>query len=233
MARLPRLIIPHQPHLVTQRGHDQQAIFRDGEDYRIFLQSLRDAIRQYGVALHAYVFLPNHMHLLVSPGDAQGLGKMLQWLGRCYVPYFNHKYQRTGSLWQGRYKTTVVDAASFLLPCMHYVELDPVRTGLVTDPGAYGWSSYAHHAGITPDPHITDHPLYWQLGNTPFEREVTYRLLVEQALGPNQFAMLEQGLGKGWAVGSTEFKAMLEKQVQRRVQPAKRGRPAKGISNPS
>ncbi len=227
MARLPRLVIPYQPHHVIQRGNDRQPIFRDQEDYRVFLQWLREAIRQYKLALHAYVLMPNHIHLLVSPSDATGLGRAMQWIGRYYVPYFNKKYHRVGTLWQGRYKATVIDSEQYFLTCCRYIELNPVRADLVVDASQYPWSSYAHHSGVIPDPYIVDHPLYWALGNTPFEREAAYKALVEQGLTQKEVQALQAATDKGWALGGAQFKSLLEKQTQRRVQPAAKGRPRK------
>ncbi len=227
MARLSRLVVPNQPHHVVQRGIDRQPIFRDPEDYRVFLQWLREAARQYKVALHAYVLMTNHLHLLVSPADVTGLGRMMQWVGRYYVPYFNHKYGRTGTLWQGRYKATVIDSERYFLICSRYIELNPLRANLVADAARYPWSSYAHHIGIAADPFIVDHPLYWALGNTPFEREAAYRKLSEQALTLEEMRALKDATDKGWALGSTDFKSVLERQLHRRVQPARKGRPRK------
>lgn len=227
MARLPRLVVPHQPHHVIQRGNNRQAIFHDDDDYRAFLRWLREAARHFKVAVHAYVLMPNHVHLLVSPADEAGLGKMMQWIGRYYVPYFNHKYQRTGTLWQGRYRATVIDAESYFMTCSRYIELNPLRAGLVADPAAYPWSSCAHHIGLSHDAHITEHSLYWSLGNTPFQREAAYKELLEQALTIDEMQSLQDATYKGWALGSARFKAGLERQVQRRVQPGKRGRPRK------
>lgn len=227
MARLPRLVVPHQPHHLIQRGNDRQPIFRESEDYGVFLKWLREAARQYAVAIHAYVLMPNHIHLLITPADAQGMGKMMQWVGRFYVPWFNRKYGRTGTLWQGRFKATVIDSERYFMTCCRYIELNPVRAGIVADPEQYPWSSYAHHVGSKGDPFITGHPLYWALGNTPFDREAAYKALAEQALTDDEILALQEATEKGWALGSERFMASLERQVHRRVRPAGRGRPAK------
>lgn len=227
MARLPRLVVPHQAHHVIQRGNDRQPIFRDDEDCRIFLTWLREASKQFRVALHAYVLMPNHIHLLVSPADEAGLGKMMQWLGRYYVPYFNHKYQRVGTLWQGRYRATVIDSERYFMICSRYIELNPVRAGLVPDPANYSWSSYLHHVGACHDPYITDHALYWGLANTPFGRELAYKAMVEEGLAGADIQALQDATDKGWVLGSEQFKEGLMQQLQRRVQPGKRGRPRK------
>ncbi|WP_026075586.1 transposase [Noviherbaspirillum massiliense] len=231
MARLPRLVIPHHPHHVIQRGIDCQAIFRDEEDYSVFLNWLGEASRQFKLALHAYVLMPDHVHFLLTPSDAVGLGRMMQWIGRQYVPYFNRKYGRSGTLWQGRFRATVLEAESFAMLCSRYIELHPVRSGLVTEPEEYVWSSCQHHIGINPNPQIVDHATYWSLGNTPFQREAAYRALLEEGLTAAEIEGLTEGTLKGWALGPDRFKASLEKQAGRRVQPARRGRPVKNQPN--
>lgn len=227
MARLPRLVVPAQPHHIIQRGHDKQTIFRDTADHVAFLDWLKEGARRFKVAIHAYVLMPDHVHVLATPADSEGLARMMQWVGRYYVPYFNQKYQRSGTLWQGRYKATVVEPGSYLLRCSHYIESNPVRNGLVMSPGDYPWSSYLHHVGAKPDPLITDHPVYWALGNTPFDREIAYKLAAEQSLSRAEIDAISQATLKGWALGAEAFKAALEKQGSRRLSPAKRGRPAR------
>lgn len=229
MARLPRLVIPNQPHHIIQRGNDRQPIFRDTADYVAFLDWLREASRQFKVAIHAYVLMSNHLHLLASPSDQEGLSRMMQWIGRHYVPYFNQKYARTGTLWQGRFKATVIDSERYLMMCCRYIELNPVRAGMVTGPGDYPWSSYAHHIGIKSDPIVTDHALYWSLGNTPFQREAAYKGLVEQGDNEEDVQALGEATHKGWALGSEQFKLTLEKLTPRRVRQVKRGRPPRQV----
>lgn len=231
MARLPRLVVPHQPHHVIQRGNDRQLIFRDADDYHAFLKWLREATKQFKVAIHAYVLMPNHLHLLATPSDKLGLGRMMQWIGRYYVPYFNHKYSRIGTLWQGRYRATVIDSERYFMTCSAYIELNPVRAGLGSSPSDHEWSSYAHHVGMRSDPLITDHALYWALGNTPFDREAAYKAMVEQGLTADEIATVTDATSKGWALGPEKFKLLLEKQGHRRVSPAKRGRPAKKLQD--
>jgi putative transposase len=229
MARLPRLVVPHQPHHIIQRGHDKQLIFRDSADHAAFLEWLKEGAKRFKVAIHAYVLMPDHIHVLATPVDADGLARMMQWVGRYYVPYYNQKYERGGTLWQGRYRATVLDAERYLLLCSRYIELNPVRNGLVAGAADYPWSSYMHHIGAKSDPLITDHRLYWALGNTPFDREIAYKLLAEQSLGSQEVEAITQATLKGWALGADDFKSGLEKQVSRRVSPAKRGRPVKKV----
>lgn len=227
MARLPRLIVPQQAHHIVQRGNDRQSIFRDPDDFTAFLAWLRDAAKQSNVALHAYVLMPNHLHLLATPAEQDGLARMMQWVGRHYVQYFNRKYDRVGTLFQGRYKTTVIDSERYFLTCSRYIELNPARAALVANPPDYPWSSLEHHLGTKFDPLITDHPLYWAMGNTPFEREAAYKALIEQGLTAEELKLMREATLKGWALGSDQFKLALEKKTSRRVLPAKRGRPLK------
>lgn len=227
MARISRLVVPDQPHHIIQRGNDRQVIFHDADDCLAFLAWLREASRQFKVAIHAYVLMGNHLHLLASPTDAQGLARMMQWIGRYYVPYFNRKYDRIGTLWQGRFKTSVIESEQYFMLCSRYIEMNPVRAGLVSHPGEYRWSSYAHHVGDKSDALIADHPLYWALGNTPFVREAAYKQWMAQAVTQEEVESLSQAVLKGWALGSEQFKIALEKRTKRRIRPAKRGRPFK------
>jgi putative transposase len=230
MARQPRLILPNQPHLVIQRGNDNQRIFRDDEDHERFLGWLKECARFYKVAVHAYVLMPSYVIVLATPLDEDGLALMMQKVGRYYVPWFNHKYARSGTLFQGRFRTAIVDAAHYLLACSRHIELAPVREHLARGPLDYRWSSHAHHAGARSDALITDHMLYWGLGNTPFQREAAYTALVEQGQTSEESALIETALAKGSPVGGHAFKLELERKTKRRILPAKRGRPAKAAA---
>lgn len=225
MARQPRLIIPLQPHHVIQRGAGRSAVFLDAEDHQMFLRYLKDAARQFRVAVHAYVLMTNHVHLLASPSDLTGLARMMQWIGRYYVPYFNRKYDRSGTLWQGRYKAAVLDAERYFLICSRYIELNPVRANIVSKAAEYPWSSYRHHVGATRDPLITEHSLYWLLGNTPFAREAAYQSLIDETLSARDVTDLTDATLKGWAIGSDVFKTALQKDSAHRIRPGKAGRP--------
>lgn len=229
MARQPRLVIPFQAHHVLQRGNNRQVVFCDNADYQKYLDCLLAAAREYKVAIHAYVLMPNHVHILASPSDESGLARMMQWIGRQYVPYFNHKYQRVGSLWQGRFRTSLIDSERYFLGCSRYIEHNPVRAMLAVRLDDYLWSSYRHHVGTKVDPLITDHPLYWAMGNTPFEREAAYKDFAEQGLATAELTQYNHAFAKGWPLTSAPFKASLELRLQRRIGPAKRGRPAKVV----
>lgn len=224
MARLPRLVVPFQAHHIIQRGADRRPIFLDDEDHEIFMRRLAEASKTFKVAIHAYVLMPNHLHLLATPADETGLARMMQWVGRHYVPYFNKKYRRFGTLFQGRYRATLIDSELYFMLCSRYIELNPVRSGICSRPEDFRWSSYAHHAGIAPDPLVTDHALYWSLANTPFGREAAYRALAEQAISLLEATELSNATLKGWALGSDKFKSRIEKLTSRRVTPEKGGR---------
>lgn len=227
MARLPRLVVPGQPHHIIQRGNNRQPVFLDDEDYQRFLGWLREAARTYKVSIHAYVLMPNHLHLLASPAEATGLAQMMQWIGRKYVPYFNQKYNRVGTLWQGRFKTSVIDSENYFLVCSRYIENNPVRAQLAATPQDYRWSSYAHHAGLGQDPVVVDHALYWALGNTPFQREAAYLALFQVPLSHAELLSIQTAVVKGWPLGSEAYRTQLEHRAKRQVLPRRRGRPPK------
>jgi putative transposase len=212
---------------VIQVGNDSQLIFREPDDYQRFLVWLKQSAKECKVAIHAYVLMPNHVHLLASPSTVEGLAQMMQRVGRYYVPWYNSKYARSGSLFQGRFKTSPIDAQRYFMVCSRYIEANPVRSQLVGEAGDYPWSSFAHHAGLKSDPVITDHALYWALGNTPFQREAAYIALSEPALGAEEMATVDAAVLKGWPLGSDAFKAELQQRAKRQVLPAKRGRPFK------
>jgi putative transposase len=227
MARLPRLVIPHQTHHVTQSGIDGKTLFLDTEDFSKFLAWSKTAAKQFDVVLHAYTILPDRLHFLATPNDELGLGKMMQWLGRYYVPYFNSKYKRCGLLWQGRFKATVLEASTYFLPCCLMIEEMAVRQRLVNEASAYPWSSCQHHLGLRTDPLVSDHTMYWGLGNTPFQREAAYRELLEKGLSTAHFEAINAATNKAWLLGSENYKLEMARLTERRVEPVSRGRPRK------
>lgn len=229
MARLPRLEVPGHLHHLVARGHNDQPIAIDEADFQTFLGTLRGAAQQVGVAIHAYVLLPNRLQLLVTPVESGSLGKMMQAIGRHYVPYFNARHGRSGSLWEGRFRATVLESATYFIPCAQLIERQALEAGLVGDLSAYPWSSHAHHAGSRREPWITDHPAYWALGNTPFDREAAYQRLSEIPVPSPLVAEIESATHKSWPLGSEAFRRSLVKLTVRRLEPAKRGRPRKNL----
>lgn len=225
MARLPRLFIPAQPQHVILRGNNKQPIFEDDDDRRMFLDRLREAARQHGLAIHAYCLMPNHLHLLATPANGRSLSVALQALGRYYVLYFNRRHGRSGTLWEGRYRATVIEAERYLLVCTRYIELNPVRAGLAERPESYAWSSCAHHVGLAVDALVTDHPLYWALGNTPFERQRAYQDSFAQPLPEADIKAIRDATQKGWLLGSDAYTARMAARANRRITPLTRGRP--------
>lgn len=225
MARLPRLTVPGYPHHVIQRGNNRQAIFSSAADYLMLLALLDENAQKFGVALHAYVLMGNHFHLLATPTTVEGLPQMMQAVGRRYVRYFNDLQGRSGTLWEGRYRSTLIDTERYLLACMAYIDLNPVRAGLVREAVAYPWSSHAHYAGFRVDKIITPHALFWTLGNTPFSREAAYAELVTQGVTQVQQDALTQSALGGWALGDERFVANLQKYTHRRVSKTLAGRP--------
>lgn len=225
MARLPRLTLPGVPHHVIQRGNNRQVIALDAADFDCLRGLLGSSAQRHGVALHAYVLMDNHFHLLATPSTAQSLPTMMQSVGRDYVRYFNDRYQRSGTLWEGRYRSTVLEAQRYLLPCMVYLDLNPVRAGLAGSAADYLWSSYAHYGGQQVNKWLSPHPLVWALGNTPFAREAAYAQLVQDGLGGGQQAALTDTVLSGWALGSAEFLNELQQKTPRRVVPRRPGRP--------
>ena len=229
MARLPRLSVPGYPHHVVQRGNNRQPVFLSDTDRQVFLGLLRDSAARNAVAVHAYVLMENHFHLLVTPSLGDSLGRFMQALGRAYVRYFNDMHGRTGTLWEGRYRAAVLQAETFLLPCMALLDLNPVRSGLVAHPQDYVWSSHGHYAGMRVDKCLTPHAIVWGLGNTPFARESRYCELVQQGVpAQQQTAMVDSALA-GWALGSAEFVGRLQQTVPRRLSKASPGRPPRRI----
>ncbi|MGA0570198.1 transposase [Variovorax sp. VNK109] len=229
MARLPRLTLPDYPHHVIQRGNNRQPVFLSRGDREFFLSLLGEHAAAHQVAIHAYVLMDNHFHLLATPRTAQGLPKMMQSLGRRYVRYFNDRNQRSGTLWEGRYKSTIIQSETYLLACLAYIDLNPVRAGIAASAADYGWSSHGHYVGLRPDRIVTPPALYWEMGNTPFAREAAYAAMVAAGVPASQQEALTQSTLQGWALGDAQFTDNLQKLTDRRVTKTRAGRPSSSI----
>jgi putative transposase len=225
MARQPRRVIAGFPYHVIQRGHNQQRVFADDVDRRRYLEWLGEAATAHGLAVHAYVLMDNHVHLVCTPSAETSLGAAMQALGRRYVRWFNRRHGRTGTLWEGRYRSSLIEADPYLLACQRYVEMNPVRAGIVGVPADWPWSSHRHHAGLAVDPLVKPHPTVWALGNTPFERESGYRRLFEDPVQVAEQAWLAVRLGKGRAIASVHYQRRLEKERGVVLLPRPVGRP--------
>ena len=223
MARLPRLCLPGIPQHIIQRGTNRQACFASEEDFAAYAHWLKESARKNAVAIHAWVFMTNHVHVLATPRTPEGVSRMMQTLGRHYVRYFNHTYRRTGTLWEGRFKSCVVDAQEYLLICQRYIELNPVRAGMVDDPSDYVWSSYRANGLGQVAKLWTPHEVYLGLGATEEERTQVYRALFAAHLDMATVNRIRSACNKGMALGNDRFKAEIEALSGRRVRPGKRG----------
>ena len=223
MARPPRYRLSGLPQLVLHRGSPGRPLFRGDQDYRFFLDSLAANSRRYRCALHAYVLMPDHVHLLLTPDIPDGVARLMQASGRQWSHYYKQSIQPTGRPWAGRYKSTVVEAQTWLLDCYCHIEQTPLHTGLVTTPEAYPWSSYAAHALCRPDPLILEHPVYTALAADGQMRCMAYR---KRCLSPPDETTRRQitdATNAGWALGSEHFQQEIEKSIHRRVRPLPRG----------
>lgn len=226
MARLGRYFLPSQILHVIQRGNNREPTFFADVDYRRYLEWLAEAAAEYGCSIHAYVLMTNHVHLLVTPASAEALPRTMQSLGRRYVRYVNREYRRTGTLWEGRYRACPIDGDEHFFTCCRYIELNPVRAGMVRHPREYAWSSYRAHADGKPDPLAAEPAIFRRLGTTDKERRKNYRNLFRQALDEQWLASLRAATNGGWAFGNDRFKKKIAKALDRRVEPLPAGRPA-------
>jgi putative transposase len=215
------------PQHVIQRGVDRQATFFDPRDYRLYLDTLHTAARRYCCAVHAYVLMTNHAHLLLTPGTERALPLLMQAMGRGYVQKLNRQYNRTGTLWQGRYKASLVQDDRYLLTCYRYIELNPVRAGMVRHPADYPYSSFGHNATGKTDAVLTTHPIYQSLAATPEQRQAAYRALFADEIEPELLALVRDTTNACRILGNDRFKNQIEAMLGRSVRPGKAGRPPK------
>ena len=217
MARHPRYAAPGLPQHVTQRGNNRSPIFAAEPDYLAFHESLRIACRRYGCRLHAYVFMTNHVHLLMTPSEIGAIGRVLQSVGRRYVRRFNDTYGRSGTLWEGRHKATVVETERYLFTCYRYIELNPVRAGMVDHPCDYRWSSHLANAYGATDSIVTPHASYMALDVDDSTRLTAYRALFDGELDDADLAAVRESTRKGWALGGTRFREQIATMLGRRT----------------
>lgn len=223
MARLPRFVIPGQPQHVIQRGNNREVIFVSDEDYRFYSEKLQYACDKYQCDIHAYVLMTNHVHLMMTPHIENGISQVMQSLGRQYVQYFNYTYDRTGTLWEGRYKATLIDSERYLLTCSRYIELNPIRAQMVNHPSEYPWSSFHSNGLGETDSLITPHLVYKRLGKSPEERQKAYRQLFRTRISEMTLEEIREATNKAWVLGNDRFKAKIEKLTARQSRPKARG----------
>ncbi|MDD2760077.1 MAG: transposase [Methylomonas sp.] len=210
-----------------QRGNNRQAIFFHEDDYNVYLEYLREALLKHGGSLYAFVLMTNHVHLMVSCKTPGGISGLMQSVGRRYVRYINATYQRSGTLFEGRFKSSLVDSELYLLTCMRYIELNPVRAGMVADPGQYPWSSFRTHVGESVMIWLSEPEEYRRLAATSEARRLAYRDLFSQPLATRDIEAIRGHLNKDCALGSSQFQDEIEAMVGRRAKIAPLGRPRK------
>lgn len=226
MPLLARLDIAGIPQHIIQRGVDRQPCFHLASNYWRYLDDLAIASQRHGCAIHAYALMTNHVHLLVTPETQGATGRMMQQLGRRYVKYYNRCRERTGTLWEGRFRSCLVDSDDYLLRCQRYIELNPVRAGMVESPGAYRWTSYRHHAWGDPDHVVRSHGQYFALGLETQARRKAYVELVQQGVPEKQIAELRKYTQQGRAWGNKGFQGRVAALLERNAAVAPRGRPS-------
>lgn len=225
MPRKPRFTLLGVPQHIIQRGNNREPCFLAEMDYRRYLEDLQATAEKSACRVHAYVLMTNHVHLLVTPMQEEGIGEMMQALGRRYVYYINKTYRRTGTLWEGRYKASLVDSEAYLLSCMRYIELNPVRARMVNHAGEYKWSSYGANAQGRADALISPHPLYAALGSTDTERQSAYRELFRHHVDDAQLHEIREALNHELVLGRSYFKDQIESMTQRQTRLGVPGRP--------
>jgi putative transposase len=231
MARLARVDPVGVPQHIMQRGNNRQVCFAGEEDMKAYLNWLKEFSKKYKVEVHAWVLMTNHVHLLCTPKEEKAISRMMQSIGRMYVRYYNYTYQRSGTLWEGRFKSSLVQSERYLLELYRYIELNPVRAGMVDDPGDYSWSSYACNAFGIKTELQTPHSEYLSLARTEKKRLENYRALFKAQVSAELLKEIRESVNKGLALGGERFKTQIETLTDRRVTPRKAGRPKKVIEN--
>lgn len=224
MPRKPRCYIANVPcHVITRGNNRQDCFFAEG-DYEFYLECLRDACTRYHVSLHAYVLMTNHVHLLMTPQTTDGISRVMQSIGRRYVQHVNFKYRRSGTLWEGRYKASLVEQETYLLVCYRYIELNPVRAKMVTNPGDYKWSSFRQNTGLDEQRCVIEHECFRRLGSTKADRYLAYRELFSLMLGSKLIGEVRRAANCSMPLGGLSFQSQIEQEAGSELGHAKRGR---------
>ncbi len=227
MPRRARLVLPNVPLHIIQRGNNRQACFFADEDYRFYLDWLAEHASKSGCQVHAYVLMTNHVHLLISAERAEAPGALMKALGQRYVQYVNRAYRRSGTLWEGRFRSCLTQEESYLLACQRYIELNPVRAGMVGHPAEYRWSSYRANAQGEADALVKPHSLYEALGSDAASRQAAYRELFRHDLEPGLVDEIRRATNGNFALGNERFAAQVSSALGKRVVPGQSGRPRK------
>lgn len=229
MPRIQRLAVPGVALHVVQRGNNRQAVFFHEADYISYLDLMFESAGQYAVSIHAFVCMTNHVHILLTPWGEDSVSRLMQRLGALYASGINAVYSRTGSLWEGRFKSSLVDSERHVLACYRYIEMNPVRAGMVVHPADYRWSSYRHHTESLNDYPIRPHSEWLALGSNPGERRKRYLELIDDGLRNDDIELFRRCTRKGLPAGSVRFKQEIETALSRRIGDGQRGRPRKGL----
>lgn len=225
MPRKPRFNLIGVPQHIIQRGNNRSPCFFSETDYHRYLNDLKTVAKKFNCRIHAYVLMTNHVHLLATPMTKHAISEMMQALGRRYVRYINTKYNRTGTLWEGRFKSCLIDSEKYLITCMQYIEMNPVRACMVQHPGEYLWSSYQHNAQGKASTLLAAHPVYTSLAETPEDRKKIYRELLTQQLGETIIDDIREALNHELVLGRSFFKDKVAQLTQRQTKPGIPGRP--------
>ena len=230
MPRRARVHLPNMPLHIVQRGHNRNACFFDEDDFQTYRYWLGEALAQTGCVLHAYVLMTNHVHLLLTPPAGEAVSACIMALGRRYVQYVNKTYRRTGTLWDSRYKSSLVQTDRYLLLCQRYIELNPVRAAMVDEPAHYRWSSYRANGLGQDDPLLTPHALYLALGTSDIERQKNYRSLFRTQIDAPQIIDIRMALQQSQPLGDSRFADMIERMTGERREVKPRGRPRRVVA---
>jgi putative transposase len=227
MPRMARVVLPHYPHHVIQRGHNRQVIFAAPHDYERYLETLREFKGRYGVAVHAYCLMTNHVHLLLEPREADGLGKLMRRLAGRQTRYHNRLEGRTGTLWEGRYKSSPVQSDEYLLACCRYIELNPVRAQIASEPQDYPWSSCRYRLGFGSCDWLDLDPAYLALGTCDVERRGRYSEFLRDPIPSGESDLIRESAHRGQLTGTDRFTREVAGILGRRVERRGPGRPQK------
>lgn len=229
MPRRPRVILPNIPVHVIQRGNNREACFYHDDDYLFYLEWLESYAKQYECDIHAYVLMTNHVHLLLTGHKQDSVSKLMKSLGQRYVQYINRTYHRSGTLWEGRFKSCLVQEENYLLGCYRYIELNPVRANIVEHPADYRWSSYRVNGQAEQSTLISSHRLYNELGQNSQQRQTAYRELFRYELEPRLIDEIREATSGNYVLGNERFAEHIAVALNRRVTKGKAGRPSKKV----
>ena len=227
MPRRSRLVVPKIPLHIIQRGNNRQACFYGESDYIFYLDCLLEYSQKTNCTIHAYVLMTNHVHLLLTPRDKDSVSHLMKRLGQRYVQYVNRTYRRSGTLWEGRFRSCIAQEDNYLLHCQRYIELNPVRAEMVEHPADYRWSSYRRNAQGEKNKVLTPHYMYEKLGVTETVRQTSYRELFRYKLESGLIDEIRKATNGNFVLGNGRFKEEISKTLGRRVKPGKAGRPVK------